>query len=210
MKKAFVIDFDGTITVKDVGFTIVQELSGEKWKEFNELRAQRKIGTPECSRGQWSLVNHNEEDLKNYLKKFSLNKGFKEFLKFANKNSYKLIIASDGYDVYINEILKELTKEELENIHILCNKAVYNKGWKLSFPYENSKCNLCGNCKKKIVKDLKDKGYEMFYVGDGESDKCACVYADKIFAKSFLKEHCEEKNIEYKSFNDFFDILKCI
>lgn len=207
LKKAFVVDFDGTITVKDVGFSIIQKFAGDGWKEIGDRWIKKEIGTSECGQKQWDLIKNNDEEIKEFASKFEINPGFKEFVDIMKKNSYKLVITSDGYDIYIKEILK---RNGLEDLELSCNSAVYDRGWKLSFLNKDKQCELCGNCKKKVVEKLKAEGYEVYYVGDGHSDRCACVYADKIFAKSFLKQHCEEENIPYYDFNTFYDVIKNI
>jgi 2,3-diketo-5-methylthio-1-phosphopentane phosphatase len=207
LKKAFVVDFDGTITVQDVGFSIIKELAEEGWKKIGQLWVDKKIGTAECGQKQWDLIKYDENYIKNFAKKFQINKGFKEFVEKVKKNSYELIIASDGYDVYINEILK---REGFCELKVLCNNAKYDKGWNLSYLNTSTECEFCGNCKKAVVEDLKNKDYQVYYIGDGHSDKCASINADVIFAKSFLKEYCEEQKIPYYNFDNFFDVLEYI
>lgn len=205
--KAFVIDFDGTITREDVGFSIVKQFAKEGWHEIGQLWLEKKLGTAECGQRQWDLIENNEEDLKKFAKNFKINPGFKELVDKISEKKYKMIIASDGYGVYINEILNV---NGFSHIDILCNRAVYDNGWKLSFLNLDQECTLCGNCKKKIVEDLKNKNYEVYYIGDGYSDRCACIYADVIIAKSYLKQYCEEQKIPHFSFDTFFDVLQYI
>lgn len=203
--KAFVIDFDGTITREDVGFSVIKTFAEDGWQELGQLWIDKKIDGAECGQKLWDLVKRNEEEIKNYVKNFKINPGFADLLDKININSYKVVIASDGYDVYINEILKN---NGIKNVDVLCNSAVYKSGWKLSFLNKNKGCSLCGNCKRKLVEDLKNQGYEVYYIGDGYSDRCACIYADVVFAKSFLKEYCKNQNIPHFSFDTFYDILE--
>lgn len=207
MKRAFVVDFDGTITRKDVGFSIIKRLAGEGWQEIGQLWLDKKIGTAECGKVQWDLIKHNEEEIKEFARNFDINPGFKEFIDKINENSYEIVVASDGYDIYINEILNI---NGFNNLKVLSNSAVYDNGWKVSFLNKSIDCNLCGNCKRKVVEELKNNDYEVYYIGDGYSDRCACIHADIVFAKSFLKQYCEEKKIPYYDFDTFFDVLKHI
>jgi len=205
--KAFVIDFDGTITREDVGFSIIKTFAAEGWEEIGQLWLDKKIGTIECGQRLWNLVESTDKEIKEYVHNFEINPGFKELVDKINDNSYKLMIASDGYSVYINEILK---KNGIENLDIFCNDADYDNKWKLSFSNKNEECSICGNCKRKLVEDLKRKDYEIYYIGDGYSDICPCIYADVIFAKSHLKKYCEKHQIPHFSFDTFYDVLKCI
>ncbi|KZL91202.1 MtnX-like HAD-IB family phosphatase [Clostridium magnum] len=202
--RAFIIDFDGTVTREDVGFSIIKNFASEGWKEIGQLWIDKKIGTIECGERLWNLVKSTDKEIKEYANNFEINPGFKELVDKINDNSYKLIIASDGYSVYINEILK---KNGIENLDIFCNDADYNNGWKLSFSNKNEECSICGNCKRKLVEDLKRKDYKVYYIGDGYSDICACIHADVIFAKSHLKRYCEKHEIPYFGFDTFYDVL---
>lgn len=80
------------------------------------------------------------------------------------KNSYEMIVASDGYDIYINEILKT---NGFEGLKVVCNSAKYDNGWKLSFLNTSEECGFCGNCKKRIVDDLKNRGYRFIILEMG-------------------------------------------
>ncbi|WPC40546.1 MtnX-like HAD-IB family phosphatase [Clostridium sp. JS66] len=205
MKKAFVVDFDGTITVQDVGFSIIKQLADEGWKEIGDLWVSKKIGTAQCGKMQWDLIKHDEEYIKNFVREFPINRGFREFVEEVKKNSYEMIVASDGYDIYINEILKTYG---FQGLKVVCNSAKYDNGWKLSFLNSSGECGFCGNCKKRIVDDLKNRGYKVYYIGDGHSDICASKDADVVFAKSFLKQHYENKELPYHNFDNFFDVLE--
>jgi Haloacid Dehalogenase superfamily, subfamily IB, phosphoserine phosphatase-like/2,3-diketo-5-methylthio-1-phosphopentane phosphatase len=205
--RAFIIDFDGTVTREDVGFSIIKNFASEGWKEIGQLWLDKKIGTIECGERIWNLVKSTDKEIREYVHNFKINPGFKELVDKINDNSYKLMIASDGYSVYINEILK---KNGIENLDIFCNDADYNNGWKLSFSNRNEECSICGNCKRKLVEDLKRKDYKVYYIGDGYSDICACIHADVIFAKSYLKRYCEKHCIPHLEFDTFYDVLDYI
>jgi len=205
--KAFIIDFDGTITREDVGLSIIKNFAADGWLEIGQLWIDKKIGTAECGQKQCDLIKSTDKEVKDYVQSFEINSGFKELVDKIKNNSYKLMVASDGYNIYINEILK---KNGFENLDIFCNNAHYDNGWKLSFLNKNSECGLCGNCKRKLVEDLKSQGYKVYYIGDGYSDRCACVYADVIFAKSHLKKYCEEQKMTHFSFDTFYDVLDYI
>lgn len=207
MRKAFVVDFDGTITREDVGFSIIKELAEDGWEEIGQLWIDKKIGTAECGRKQWNLIKHDDKEIREFVRNFELNPGFKEFIEEVKVRGYKLIITSDGYDIYIEEILN---KNGFSDVELLCNSAIYDKGWNLSFLNNEEDCIFCGNCKKKVVEALKKKEYEVIYVGDGYSDRCACINSDAIFAKSHLKEYCLEQGIPHNDFDTFYDILKYI
>ena len=44
------------------------------------------------------------------------------------------------------------------------------------------------------------------YIGDGHTDLCPIQLADLVYAKGFLKTHCEEKLFRFLPFQTFKDI----
>ena len=48
------------------------------------------------------------------------------------------------------------------------------------------------------------------YVGDGYSDRCAALVADRVFATGGLARYLEALGIAYHPFTDFFDIANAI
>lgn len=204
VKKAIVLDFDGTITKNDVGEAVVKTFAAPGWEKFELLWRQRKLSTQECVKSMWGSISESYENLLKFVSDFELNDGFHEFHKYIMDNKYKFLIASDGFDFYINHILK---KNGYEDFEIYCNHIEYNDGWKFDFPYSSKDCGLCGNCKKAIVDKLKDDGFRVYYAGDGFSDRCGCTNADVIFAKRHLADHCDLKGIPYIKFDNYYEIL---
>ena len=49
MQRIFFIDFDGTITKKDVCEAMVERFAADGWQEINLLWETRKISTEECA-----------------------------------------------------------------------------------------------------------------------------------------------------------------
>ncbi|EYE89850.1 hypothetical protein Q428_00080 [Fervidicella metallireducens AeB] len=207
MKRAFVVDFDGTVTRDDIGHLIIKTFAEEGWGEWEELWIERKITTPMCAEMQWSMVNIAPEDIIDFVKNADFNQGFKEFYEYVSRIGDRIIIASDGFDFYINPILKN---SGFDNIEVRCCHLEYKDGWKFSYPNLSKKCGQCGNCKKEIVDKLKEEGYKVYYIGDGYSDRCGCTNADVIFAKSHLARYCEDEKIPHIKFKDFKEIMAAI
>ncbi|WP_026486390.1 MtnX-like HAD-IB family phosphatase [Caldanaerobius polysaccharolyticus] len=203
--RAYLLDFDGTMTVEDVGDGIIKNFAKDGWQEYLELWVQRKITTEQCAKGQWELIEGPSQQLYDYIQSRELDPYLPEFLQYCKQENYAVYINSDGFDFYIKRIL--------EKYH-LDLKGYYNhlswdgNRWCFDFPFSDSQCKLCGNCKANNVKKLKDKGYEVVYVGDGYSDRCACSYADTVYAKNHLLQYCIDMGLPHIPFNNFKDILE--
>lgn len=202
--RAYLLDFDGTTTVEDIGDGIIKNFAKDGWQKYLEQWIHRKITTEQCARGQWGLIDGPSDALYEYIDSQEIDPYLIEFLQYCKQNGYVVRINSDGYDFYIQRILKKY------NLDL---RGYYNHiswdgtKWSFSFPYADSHCKLCGNCKANIVKKFKDDGYEVVYVGDGYSDRCASEYADVVYAKKHLLEYCINNGIPHIPFNNFKDIL---
>ena len=204
MPLAFIVDFDGTVTQRDVGASIIKKYAEDGWQRWEDMWIERKISTEMCCEMMWGMINTDAEVIKDYVNSFEFTPGFEDFCNFANKNGHKIIIASDGFDFYIDVIMKKLN---LKNFEIKCCHLEYSDGWKFNFPNLNKKCGKCGTCKKTIVDNLKSSGYTVCYAGDGYSDRCGCKNSDIIFAKSYLANYCKDEKISYIEFKDFYQIM---
>lgn len=202
MDRVFFVDFDGTITKKDIACAIVEEFAEPGWMEVEERWRRKEISTEECAVQIFEFVRAGEEEILSFINKVVIDEYFIPFVDLCMKNGYDVKIVSDGYDFYIKNILK---KYDL-NLEVFCNRMYYDNGWKFEFPLKNG-CGLCGNCKRNIIKQYKKDRKEIIYIGDGYSDICPIEEADLVFAKGFLFRYCKEKGIKCFPFENFKDII---
>jgi 2-hydroxy-3-keto-5-methylthiopentenyl-1-phosphate phosphatase len=207
MKKEFkiFIDFDGTIT-EDIGEGIFLKFGKEEEVKriIKDLLADRI-----SSKDFWFLVcdsipQIDKEKLDDFIDGFSVDPTFRDFYKFCNENEIELFILSDGFDYYIERILK---KEGLEDIKYYSNRLqILNNKLVPSFPYLDIDYPSSANCKRNhIINNSGEDEYTVF-IGDGNSDKYAVPYCDFIFAKGDLLKFCEKERISYFPFNNFDDV----
>lgn len=204
MKRIFITDFDGTITLKDTCDAMIERFAGEGWQEILKKWEQGELSTSVCSRSIFKTFQVAPEDLKAFIATIPFDKSFVTFCEYLQKKGEKLFIVSDGFDLNITTILE---KYSLTNLPVYCNNLLYNQGsWDLSCPY-SSECGQCGTCKKALVSKLKKTCDQIVYIGDGYSDTCGCQGADIIFAKSHLLEYCRSHQIKAYPFTTFADII---
>ena len=203
------IDFDGTITRQDVGAAFVNHFGNPKRvDEIVQDWIENKISSPES----WYLMfdtlrKFTHDEFLEFLNTIEIDNTFSKFVEYCRENNFEIRILSDGFDLYINEILK---RENLPDLEIYCNRAIVKDTRELipEFPYGDEECKFCGNCKRnQILVNSADDDY-ILYVGDGYSDKCPIQYCDFIFAKNDLLKYCEVNRITYFPYNDFNDVKK--
>ncbi len=207
MKTVFFSDFDGTITFKDVGYSMFHHFSNGRNEELIPDWKAGTITSRECLTKEAEMISLSNSELNEYLNSFELDSGFEQFVIESKKNKTELYIVSDGLDIYIDYILK---RHNLNDLNVCANHA-YIKDNKMiiEFPVENKICQRCGICKGETIADFRDSAREeltIVFAGDGYSDICAVKEADVVFAKKDLKEYCDLNDLPYINFNTFHDI----
>jgi len=209
-KTCYIVDFDGTVTVTDSLLRVFDEFCiGDWWEVEREMRAG-KITRTESLSGEVDLMRVDEKTLFEFLKKeLKVRVGFGEFVTKAVNDGNKVVILSGGFYSFIFNILKN-AKVDAGMLEVIANDVVLTgqNTWKFvssDNPLEPL-CDNCPNCKRAVVEKLNKEGFETVYIGDGETDFCASVHADRIFAIDELKESLEKKNVDFEKFSDFNDI----
>jgi len=123
MNRAFKIfvDFDGTITTRDVGEALFEKFGTPEKVEplINQLLtdeiSSRDCWTELCN----SVENISETELNSFINTISIDKSFSIFNNYCRMNDFQLYVLSDGFDYYIERIFSQ---ENLSNIKYFANK----------------------------------------------------------------------------------------
>ena len=208
MKKRFkiFIDFDGTITVSDVGEAIFRQFGNlEKVNNIiKDLLADEISAKDSWTKLCNSVEGINKKELDDFIDHMEIDPTFVGFVNFCKENGIDHYILSDGFDYYLDRIL---TRENLNGVKYFANTLQISDGKLLpSFPYLDFGFMTSANCKRNhIINYSGDEDYTVF-VGDGNSDKYTIQYCDFIFAKNDLLKFCERERISYLPFNNFDDV----
>ena len=202
------VDFDGTITKKDVGDAIFWEFCDEKIvSNIIDKLLNDKISARQCWVSLCEIAKIPGKDkLNNFIDTIEIDSTFHEFVDFCNKNKIEFYVLSDGFDYYINRIFE---REKLDHIKCYSNRLEITEDNHLipHFPYLDVNCQTSANCKRNhIINHSGDDEYTVF-IGDGNSDKYTAQFCDFIFAKADLLKFCEKERITYFPFNDFQDVV---
>ncbi|NWG27541.1 MAG: HAD-IB family phosphatase [Ignavibacteriaceae bacterium] len=202
------LDFDGTITKNDVGEEIFKKfLDSDNVNRIVEDLLTDRISSRECWESLCEsalIIDLNEFD--NFILAQEIEPTLHHFVEYCQTNSFEIFILSDGFDYYIEKILK---RENLSHLKVFSNRLILNDEGKLipSFPYYNADCRSSANCKRNhIIENSGDDDYSVF-IGDGNSDIDAIHYVDFIFAKDDLLKYCEVQRITYFPFKNFDDVI---
>lgn len=209
IKTAVFCDFDGTITRRDVGYSIFHHFSNGRNDVLLPDWKSGKLSSRDCLLQEAAMAPVTEEELFPFLDQFEINPGFHEFVEQCREHGIDLFIVSDGLDLYINYLLQRFN---LTTLTVIANHAYIENGHiTIEFPHHNKFCSRCGSCKGERIQEYRDK-YDtktrIIFVGDGYSDACATTEADILFAKKDLEAYCRMHNITYRPYDDFFDIIR--
>ncbi len=200
-------DFDGTITIKDIGDEIFKEFG-----QFEPYHSQLKSGQLDI-KDYWVAVCNTlkpglkEQDIINYALKSEIDPWFTKFAEYCKNNNYPLFVVSDGFSSYIKPILMKLN---LLYIPVISNYLTF-EGNKIipHYPLATESCNcLSASCKRNAILTQIPVDAIVVFIGDGYSDFCAAEHSDIIFAKNDLARFCVENKIPHYHYKSFFDVLR--
>jgi 2,3-diketo-5-methylthio-1-phosphopentane phosphatase len=204
-------DFDGTASSEDVGNQLFRTFAGEKAVEIVQRYLSDAINARQCLQEECAAVESlTPQELERFIEQFSLDQYFKEFVEFCESRQIPLGILSDGLDFYVERILR---RQGFDRIPFFANHVDFvQTGSRTtlvpSFPYSDSECDRCANCKRNHLLTLSADEDVIVYIGDGISDRCPVRFADIVFAKRRLIKYCQQQNISYHEFHHFGDVRR--
>jgi 2-hydroxy-3-keto-5-methylthiopentenyl-1-phosphate phosphatase len=214
MVKIF-IDFDGTITRKDVGDELFEKFGGTVCKSHVSDYRRGLIIAVECFRLESAACGEiNRSLLDGFILQQDIDPSVRDFFQFCGENGFECCIVSDGMDYYIGKILAhngignvpyfanhlELIPAGRNGIVTLCP----------SFPFTDEECDRCACCKRNIMLSCCADDDLIVYIGEGYSDRCPVRYADIIFSKDDLLRFCREEKIPHSEYSSFLDVLRIL
>lgn len=208
MKTAIFSDFDGTISKRDVGYSLFHHFSNGKNDELLPDWKSGKMTTRDCLLAEAAMVNAPAEEILRFIDDIELDDHFTDLIAVCKKQDIPLKIVSDGLDFYIRHLFQ---KYGLSDLTFYANRAeLINNQIKIHFDHQNTSCTRCGICKGELIRKFRESQndpYHIIFIGDGYSDACGAKEADILFAKKDLKEYCINQKIDFISYNTFNDIL---
>lgn len=205
----FVIDFDGTLALRDTVDTLLEQFAPAGWKDVELDWLTGRITAVECMGQQIRMVRADRPALEDFFQSIELDASFLPFYRHVIRHA-KVAIVSDGLD---HPIQVAIRKASLPNIPVFANRLDFvPNGIDISFPHLDSHCAVGnGVCKCAVARDLAQPvGEPVVLVGDGKSDACLAHRADVVFAKKSLLRYCEEQGIAHIPFDSFADVLAVV
>jgi 2-hydroxy-3-keto-5-methylthiopentenyl-1-phosphate phosphatase len=116
---------------------------------------------------------------------------------------FRPLVVSSG----LHELIDPVLAREGVEVELLANRGVPSPdGWRVIWRDETV-CPVCGQaCKRRTL----PAGGPIIYVGDGYSDRCAALAADRVFATRGLAAYLDELGVAYERFEDLRDVTHAL
>ena len=208
-KAILFLDFDGTVTRRDVVDVILETYADPRWLVFEaEWRAGR-MGSRDCLQSQMAVVRATREQLDELLDEIEVDQGLASLLEMSAVHSVPAHIISDGFDYCIDRILARAGNGGGSPVTSVSASHLEPEGhhWHTEFPFFHQSCGHgCATCKPAVMRLLNLTNAPTIFVGDGLSDRYAVESADLVFAKNGLAAYCREQSIEHHSYENLGEV----
>ena len=195
-----VLDWDGTVTERDTLHVAIERFGDLEVFRRAEEEIGRRLTLHEVIELEMRTITATLADVIDYLvEHVPVRVGFRELVE-----RHGPLILSAGFTELIEPVL------EREGVHarVLANALDPSpQGWRAIFRDE-AECEVCGEpCKRAAA--LAD-GAPFVFVGDGISDRCAALAAERVFARDGLAAWLDSQGVAYEPFRDLRDILAAL
>ena len=204
-------DFDGTLSLTDVGYEVLLKFSRQGWDDIDRAYCAGEIGSKEAYSRICAILGGTREDMLQFVAENTvIDPHFAEFHAFCIRHGIDVKVVSDGLDFYIDFVLRQ---HGFAGIPFYSNVMTFRDGkpQRIEFPHANGTCDKCGTCKSNILAACQPDYGKIVYVGDGYSDLCPAKKADLVFAKGILWTRLSQKTHsgirKYRSFRDVKEYL---
>lgn len=118
----------------------------------------------------------------------------------------------DGFDPLLvsagfHELIDPILRREGVEARVVANHVTASPGgWRSEFP-AGPRCSVCGErCKRAAVAGIG----AFAYAGDGVSDRCVSLAAERRFARAGLAAWLDDRGVPFEPFDDLFDIARAL
>ena len=193
-----VMDWDGTATDVDFLEAVITTFGDERIYEATESELGR-LTLNEVIAIETATVSTPLAQVVDWVREHArLRPGFPEFAR-----TYRPLVVSSGF----SELIEPVLEREGLQLEVVANRLDPRPdGWRAIFRNEEP-CPVCGEpCKRADVAELDG----IAYVGDGVSDRCVALVADRVFARDGLARYLTSREVSFEPYEDFYDVARAL
>jgi 2-hydroxy-3-keto-5-methylthiopentenyl-1-phosphate phosphatase len=190
-----VLDWDGTVTVRDSQWMLLEEFGDREIFAATEGVLGTALSYRDVMEQQVATIHAPLEEAVAFLvENVEVRAGFRELVE-----RFRPLVLSSGFVETIEPIL---AREGVE-VDLVANRLDPRPdGWRVVWN-DDAPCPECGDlCKRRALPHERP----LVYVGDGYSDRCAALAADRVFARRGLAEYLDAEGLRYEPFETFHDV----
>jgi 2-hydroxy-3-keto-5-methylthiopentenyl-1-phosphate phosphatase len=190
-----VLDWDGTVTEIDGLHMIIEEFGDREIYRVTEGQLGRSMSLHEVIAVEMATLTLPLADAVRWVREHvTVRPGFRELAR-----RFRPTILSSGFC----ELIEPVLEREGVSLEVHANRLDPRAdGWRAIWRDE-AQCDQCGEaCKRGGLPN----GAPVVYVGDGVSDRCAALAADRVFARDGLARYLGERGVAYEPFEDFVQL----
>lgn len=188
-----VVDWDGTVTVQDSLVQVIHEFGDPALLAELEPRVGVDLTLHEEIALEFAAVTAPLDEVVAWVvEHVEVRPGLLELAEL------RPVVVSAGF----HELIEPVLRREGVELEVLANRVdPLPDGWRVHFRDEAA-CASCGEpCKRGSV-----AGEPYVYVGDGYSDRCAALAAERVFARDALAAYLDLRGFPYQPFRDFHEL----
>jgi 2-hydroxy-3-keto-5-methylthiopentenyl-1-phosphate phosphatase len=193
-----VLDWDGTVTERDSLVQVVERFGDVAVYEDTEERLGRDLTLHEVIELEVATISAPLAEVVAWVREHvAVRAGFRELAR-----TYRPLILSSG----LRELIEPVLAREGVELEVRANEVdPLPSGWRVRFR-DDAVCADCGEpCKRAGL-----PGERVVFVGDGVSDHCAALAADRIFARDALARYLEQRGLAFERFSDLNDVAAAL
>ena len=190
-----VLDWDGTATEIDGLHMLLEEFGDREVFERMEGVLGDGLTLHEVIATEFATVRLPVEEAAAWMRRnVTLRDGFAELAA-----QHAPLIVSSGF----HELIEPVLERDGVDLEVLANRLDPRAdGWRPIWRDETV-CAVCGEpCKRALL-----AGAPYVYVGDGYSDRCAALAAERVFARAGLARWLAHQEVAFEPFEDLRDVL---
>ena len=188
------LDFDGTVTERDTLDIVLERFGDAEVYERAEAELDaRRMTLNEVISAEFATVTAPLDEVVAYIvEQAQVRPGFAELARARHP-----LVVSSGFHELIEPVLER--EGVLDAVELRANSVdARPDGWQVRYRVAET-CEVCGEpCKRG---DLPPG--EVAYAGDGHSDYCAALAADRVYATGSLAGFLDRRGIPYEPLTDF-------
>lgn len=203
---AVLLDYDGTISLRDVGDELMTRYVTDRAAvhAMDARYVAGDVGSRELMAWDMDMLPQEPALLRREAARVPQDDGLVELVRVCRASGIAVEVVSDGLGFYVESNLAQLG---LGDLPVFTNRNLVSGGGAgVSFPFGHPVCHVCGTCKRERVRAHQDDGRLVVFVGDGPSDRYAAWHADITFAKDSLRAWCESAGVAIEPWQRLSDV----